>query len=114
MLSLNLRVKWARKFHSAFKMDDNLLLLYTSLILASVVGKKNVKNRKKKQRKEWVKGWLANRARKGAYTNIIRELKVIDKENYRQYLSPCGCRTNSFRAEEEYQNSNQRESRTIN
>ena len=40
----------------------------------------------KKQRKEWVKGWLANRQRKGAYTNIIRELKLIDKENYRRYL----------------------------
>ena len=44
------------------KMDDDSLLLYTSFILATVSRKKKDKKIKAK-RKEWIKGWLANRAR---------------------------------------------------
>ena len=40
----------------------------------------------KVKRKEWIKGWLANGARKGAYRNVLRELKLTDKENYRRYF----------------------------
>ena len=61
------------------------MLLYTSIILATALRKKK-DTKIKVKRKEWIKGWLANRARKGAYRNIIRELKLTDKENYRRYL----------------------------
>ena len=39
-----------------------------------------------KKRTQWVKSWLAERDRKGAYNNIIQELRVDDNENYRRYL----------------------------
>ena len=45
--------------------------------------------RRKKARKKgsvWVKCWLAERDRKGAYNNIISELKLNDREHYRRYL----------------------------
>jgi hypothetical protein len=33
-----------------------------------------------------VKNWLAERENKGAYNNIIQELRLDDQENYRRYL----------------------------
>ena len=42
-------------------MDDDSLLLYTGFILATAFRQKKDKKIKVK-RKEWIKGWLANRA----------------------------------------------------
>ena len=33
-----------------------------------------------------MKSWLAKRDRKGAYNNILQEIRLDDKENYRRYL----------------------------
>ena len=47
---------------------------------------KKIKNRAGKVRRVWVKEWLANRETKSAYRNILSELYLIDKEEFRRYL----------------------------
>ena len=34
----------------------------------------------------WVKPWLKRRDEKGAYNNILREIRLDDAESYRRYL----------------------------
>ena len=61
------------------------MLCYLGLIIANVLREKNGK-RKRAKRTEWVKLWLSNRSQKGAYNNILAELRLQDAENYRRYL----------------------------
>ena len=42
--------------------------------------------RRRRNKKIWVKKWLAARDDKGAYNNIIQELRLDDVESYRRYL----------------------------
>lgn len=42
--------------------------------------------KKRKARKVWVKGWLLKRDEKGAYNNIMNELRLTDAESFRKYL----------------------------
>lgn len=53
-----------------------------SIIIAAALTKK----KKRKKRSVWVKTWLLQRDIKGAYNNIIQELRLEDMENYRRYL----------------------------
>ena len=62
-------------------MDDNSVVAACAAIIIAAVLKK-----KRKKRLVWVKTWLLERDRKGAYNNIIQELRLDDIENYRRYL----------------------------
>ena len=44
------------------------------------------RKKKRKKRAVWVKSWLAERDDKGAYNNILAELQLHDRENYRRFL----------------------------
>ena len=54
-----------------------LLVVYASIKLAE---------KKRRKRRIWVKPWLAERAIKGAYTNLVNDLHLHDHEEYRQYI----------------------------
>ena len=43
-------------------------------------------SKKRRVRKIWVKNWLKMKNEKGAYNNILNELKLTDSENFRKYL----------------------------
>jgi len=43
-------------------------------------------DKKSRDRKVWVKSWLANKDGKGAYANILQEIQLTDSENFRKYL----------------------------
>ena len=90
MLNWNWRVKWAQiqilVLLSLFCCQDGrrFLVVIYGFYSGNSAQKKREKNQSKEKRMD--KGWLANGARKGAYRNILRELKLTDKENYRRYL----------------------------
>ena len=46
--------------------------------------KKKLKNKKK--RTCWVRDWLKQRQEKSAYANILSELRLSDREEFRRYL----------------------------
>ena len=62
--------------------DEDVVVIACATIIVEVLKKK----KRRKKRSVWVKSWLAERDVKGAYNNIISELKLHDKENYRLYL----------------------------
>ena len=39
-----------------------------------------------RNRKVWMKNWLRERDTKGAYVNILNELRLNDLEHFRKYL----------------------------
>ena len=43
---------------------------------------KEVKNIKKKGRKVWVKKIFLKRKQQGAYCNLLKEMRISDRENY--------------------------------
>ena len=43
-------------------------------------------SRKRRDRTIWVKDWLRKRDERGAYNNILNELKLNDSESYRKYI----------------------------
>ena len=69
-------------------MDEETVVKVSSavLIIAAATKIKIKRKKKRKERETWVKSWLLKRDLKGAYNNIIQELKLDDPENYRRYL----------------------------
>ena len=41
---------------------------------------------KSRRRRIWVKDWLLRRSRKSVYYNIVSELRLTDRYEYRKYL----------------------------
>ena len=64
--------------------EDDYTVAACSAIIIGFLAKKRRRNRK--NRKIWVKKWLAARDSKGAYNNLIQELRLDDAESYRRYL----------------------------
>ena len=60
--------------------DDSVVASCAAIIIAAALKKK------RKKRLVWVETWLLKRDKKGAYSNIIQELRFQDMENYRRYL----------------------------
>ena len=61
-------------------------LLGFSSVLLLAAAKKVLKRKNRKKRRTWVRSWLANREQRGAYSQLISELKVDDANAYRRYL----------------------------
>ena len=60
--------------------DDSAVASCAAIIIAAALKKK------RKKRLGWVKTRLLKRDKKGAYNNVIQELRFLDMENYRRYL----------------------------
>ena len=56
-----------------------LIALNRTLLLA-------VDKKKRAKKRFWARSWLLNREKKGAYNNILQELRLTDEENFRKYL----------------------------
>ena len=69
------------------KMDDDDVIIFScatiTLACALEIQKKPRRNR---IRKRWTKDRLCMRDTKGAYVNILQELRLNDHENFRKYL----------------------------
>ena len=63
-----------------------VLISCTSLILGCAISLSNSNRKKRRSRKIWMKDWLRERDKKGAYANILQELRLNDRENFRKYL----------------------------
>ena len=69
-------------------MDEDDVLLFLILatcaqMQAHIIQKLKCNRRK---RKVWVKSWLRRRDEKGAYNDIIQELRLEDRYDYRKYM----------------------------
>ena len=60
-------------------------LLLTVVTCSSVLILKH-RQKRKRSRTLWVKEWLKNREEKGAFNNILNELKMIDLPYYRRFI----------------------------
>ena len=69
------------------KMDEDDVIIFScatiTLACALEIQKKPRRNR---IRKTLMKDWLRKRDTKGAYDNILQELRLNDHENFRKYL----------------------------
>ena len=55
--------------------------------IKSFIRKKEIKKKNAKVKKTvWVKSWLEKRQQKGAYNNIMSELRFEDPSQFRRYL----------------------------
>ena len=68
--------------------DDNVFIICSAtLTLACAVDMlSNGKTKKSRNRKTWRKDWVRERDTKGAYANILQELRLNDHEDFRKYL----------------------------
>ena len=63
--------------------EDDYVIAACSPVIIGLLTKEN---RRRRNKKIWVKKWLAARDDKGAYNNIIQELRLDDVGSYRRYL----------------------------
>ena len=68
--------------------DDVIIAACATITLSSAIGMYSnlSKPNKKRIRKKWMKDWLLEREVKGAYSNIVQELRLQDHEHFRKYL----------------------------
>lgn len=68
------------------KMEDTNVVGACGLIVAALLRKKRNNKRKRRNRTVWVRDWIKNRPKVGAYNCLIQELKSIDTSSYRNFL----------------------------
>ena len=71
------------------KMEDDDVITFScgTLTLACAVDMlSNEKAKKSRNKKTCMKDWLRERDTKGAYANILQELRLNDHDNFRKYL----------------------------
>ena len=71
------------------KMEDDDVITFScgTLTLACAVDMlSNEKAKKSRNKKTCMKDWLHERDTKGAYANILQELRLNDHDNFRKYL----------------------------
>ena len=70
------------------KMENNVIIFScTTLTLACAIDiLSNEKANKSRNRKTWMKDWLRERDTKGAYANILQELRLNEHKNFRKYF----------------------------
>ena len=61
-------------------MDNSVLIAATVAFLV-----KKSRNKKRKRRTIWVKDWLKQRYRNGAYNNLIKELRLSDVIRFKNF-----------------------------
>ena len=62
--------------HIIVAMDEDDVII--AACAAMIIAGSSVPVKRRKKRRQWVKSWLAERDRKGAYNNIIQELRFDD------------------------------------
>ena len=68
------------------KNDDVIIFSCATLTLACAVDiLSNGKTKKSRNRKTWRKDWVRERDTKGAYANILQELRLNDHEIFGKY-----------------------------
>ena len=65
-------------------MDSDEEAALAALIIATFT--ENHKRKKRRKRKEWVKPWLQKQNSHGFYSQLLRELRLEEKEIYENYL----------------------------
>ena len=65
-------------------MIDELEIAYMSFYASYAVIMDWI--RRKSRRKIWAREWLLKRNERGAYNGILNELRLTDKEDFRNYL----------------------------
>ena len=69
------------------KMDEDDVIIFSCAIITLACALEiQKKPRRNRIRKMWMKDWLRKRDTKGAYNNILPELRLNDHENFRKYL----------------------------
>ena len=68
--------------------EDDILLATVSavLLLSYCVEDEKIKKKKKKPRRIWVKPWIQERDRLGAYNALICEFTLHEREDYRRFM----------------------------
>ena len=66
--------------------DDETAIICATVILVSGVEITSRKKINRRNRRVWVKKWLCARNEKGAYNNMLNELKLTDFERFRRFL----------------------------
>jgi len=62
------------------------IIAATSILVTGVYLQDELHGKKRRKRSVWVKNWLQRREEKGAYNNILTELRLDDVESFRKYL----------------------------
>ena len=66
--------------------DDVIVVAATTLLLRYGYDELEGKTKKKKERKCWVKPWIACRESKGAYHILVTELSLTEREDYQRFM----------------------------
>ena len=67
--------------------SNNIRRLSLILLACAVISKYAEKNeRKRRRRNTWVKPWIQRRDEKGLYNNLIQEMKMEDRYDYKKYF----------------------------
>ena len=74
------------------KDDDVIIFSCATLTLDCAVDMfSSEKAKKSRNQKTWLKDWLRERDTKGAYANILLELRLNDHKNFRKHLRMYFC-----------------------
>ena len=68
------------------EMEVEETILLQIILCSTLLLTKYLKKKPKRRRKIWVKDWLKRRDERGAYNNIISELRLVDLPYYRRYI----------------------------
>ena len=65
--------------------DENIIVCLAASVGAHAAILHSTKSSEKKRR-VWVKKWLLERQKKGAYKGIVSDLRLTDPEDFRKFL----------------------------
>ena len=65
--------------------EENIIVCLAASVGAYAAILHSTKSSKKKMR-VWVKKWLLERQKKGAYNGIVSDLRLTDREDFRKFL----------------------------
>ena len=66
--------------------DIAVTIAATSLVVAYACDKLFTKRKKRKERKCWVKPWIASRDTQGAYQCLVTELSIGEHDEYQRFM----------------------------
>ena len=67
-------------------VEVNKAILQTVLVLARELEENMRKKKQRKKRTLWVRHWISRRGRLGASNNLLRELKLEEPTDYKNFL----------------------------
>ena len=69
--------------HKMYDHEDEIVISLCIIIIASVLQRIQ---RKKRQRKKWVRAWIKRRRKHGAHHALVKELSDEDPQCFRNFL----------------------------